>query len=286
MPPAKRGAVPPSFRAASQNPSPAPARPRVPLARSAVRSARPIPPVEPPPGLSPAGPLEAARRWGEITGAFPTWPRDLSVPGDCDAVREDLLALCGEVDSRPYVKARALPGGTFALVVQSCEGLATHPPVASGELSSLEAFLGSAFHIYRALGQRRMDLLREILAKEQALAEPATMVVYRWLVAQERCGKEGHPIPFQALYEYAAYLLNTMGGQGYLRRRPPVMAGLAAFYSLLIVDQAIQRGMNPHGVDPRPYIPLCRDLLKAQDLVFRDRYLEILGDLEKRWSGR
>jgi hypothetical protein len=251
-----------------------------------LRKARPVPPAETPPVLTPAAPSEAARRWGEITGAPPTWPRDLAIPGDCDAAREDLLVLCAEVDSRPYVKAWALPGGSFALVVRACEEMAARPPVVSGELASLESFLANAFHMYRVLGARRVDMLREILVKEQALAEPAAMAVYRWLAAQERCGKEGHPIPFHALYDYAAYLLNTMGGQGYLRRRPSLVAGLAGFYSLLVLDHAIQRGMNPHGVDPRAYIPLCRDLLKAHDLVFRDRYLEILQDMERRWGVR
>jgi hypothetical protein len=144
--------------------------------------------------------------------------------------------------------------------------------------------VANAFHLFRALGKERLLLLREILTQEQALAEPIAMALYRWFMVQEPCWKESSRITFRGLYDYAAYVLNTMGGQGYVRRRSTGVSALASFYALLIVDQAAQRGINPHGVDIRPQISLCREILKTQDLVFKDRYLETLQAMESRWA--
>jgi hypothetical protein len=158
--------------------------------------------------------------------------------------------------------------------------------VASGELVKHDALLANVFHLFRVLKRERLDQLREIVSQEQRMAEPAAMVTYRWLMAQASCPGVESRFGLPALYEYAAFLLNTMGGQGYLRRRTPRVAALAGFYALLILDQAIQKGINPHGVDPRPHIRSCRGLLKSQDLLFRDRYLAVLEEMEGRWQGR
>jgi hypothetical protein len=225
---------------------------------------------------------EAQRQWRELTGASPQWPEDLFSPEDCDSVQEDLLAICWALDSRAYVKAKGPAGGSFALLEKVVEDLATHLPVASGESLTQEAVLSNAFHLFRVLGSSRMDLLREILLREEGLGEPAAMALYRWLVTREQCAGEAAFVTHKVLYDYAAYLLNTLGGQGYLRRRSPKLAGLSMFYALLVLDRGIQKGMDPYGIDIRPHIAICRGLLKSQELVFRDRYLVVLQEMEKR----
>lgn len=227
-------------------------------------------------------PSDAQRQWTEVTGATPRWPEDLSSPQDCEAVQEDLLAICWVLDSRAYVRARGPAGGSFALLEKAVEDLASHPPVASGESLTSETVLANAFHLFRNLGSSRMDLMRDILSREEGLAEPGSMALYRWLVTREQCAGERVLITSRVLYDYAAYLLNTLGGQGYLRRRSPKLAGLSMFYALLILDQGIQKGIDPYGVDIRPHIIICRGLIGSQELVFRDQYLSALQEMEKR----
>ncbi len=231
---------------------------------------------------APPSSTDAQRQWAEVTGAAPLWPQDLSSPQDCEAVQEDLLAICWVLDSRAYVKARGPAGGSFALLEKAVEDLASHPPVASGESLAPEALLANTFHLFRVLGSSRMDLVRDMLIREEGLAEPGAMALYRWLVTREQCAGEGVLITSKVLYDYAAYLLNTLGGQGYLRRRSPKLAGLSMFYALVLLDQGIQKGVDPYGVDIRPHIAICRDLLRSQDLVFRDQYLSVLQEMGKR----
>jgi hypothetical protein len=243
-------------------------------------------PPSPPAPAPVAGPSEDARRWAELTGSYPQWPDDLTAPRDCGDTEEDLRAICQELDRRPYIQPRNLEGGTFALLFKVGAELATHPPVPSGETRQPQALLANAFHLFRNLGKDRMEILREILNREEAVSEPLAMALYRWLAAQERCWKETSPIRSSVLSDYAAYLLNTLGGQGYIRRRSPRVAALATFYALITLDESMQRGMNPHGVDLRTHVTLCRELLKTQELVFKDRYLEVLQQLEARWTNR
>jgi hypothetical protein len=250
----------------------------------ALASLRPMPPVPSPPGS--AGPPEEVRRWAEVTGVYPRWPDDLLAPRDCEEAEEDLRILCRELDLRSPTPSRSLEGGTFGLILRVTGELAARLPVASGELRQPGAVVANAFHLFRVLGKERMEILREMLRREEEFAEPMAMALHRWLSAQERCGQDHARVRPEVIHEYAAFLLNTLGGQGYVRRRSPRVAALTTFYALLILDQAFQKGTNPHGVDLRPHIPLCRELLKVQPLVFRDRYLEILQTMETRWTTR
>jgi hypothetical protein len=226
---------------------------------------------------------EAELKWVEATGTFPKWPADFASPRDCKAVREDLLVLCREIDSRPYMQSREFPQGTFGLVKEICEALAANPPVASGEILRYESMTANVFHIFRTLGKNRTYMLIEILAREQDLAEPMAMAVFRWLLSDEGCGEERAPMSFQVLYDYAAYFLNTLGGHAYIHRRSPKITALTSLYALIVVDRAIRRDFNPHGVDPRPHMLRCRELMKLQDVVFREQYLEVIKEMESRW---
>lgn len=249
------------------------------MAEKATPGSEAAPLVAETPGLS-----EAQQRWAELMGTPPRWPEGFPSSKDCDSALEDLLALCHELESRPYLQGKLKRGGCYTLMVQASEALAAHPPVASGELLRYESLLANVFHFFRVLGRDRVHLLREILSREQALAEPLAMALFGWLSTREQCEQKDLRIRFRTLYDYAAFFLNTVGGQVYLRRRSPKIAGLVSFYALVILDLALQKGINPHGVDIRPHIPHCRELLNRPDLIFKDQYLEILREMEKRWG--
>lgn len=219
-------------------------------------------------------------RWTEVAGAEPTWPSDFAVPQSCEAVERDLAALCAAVD------ARAGAGGFCAVLRDAAEELAGRPPQPSAELRSYATLLGNVFHLARTLGLERVALLRDVLNDELATQELAAMTLFRWSLSRERCSEQRSRITLSSMYEYSAFLLQSMGGQAYLRRRGPLTEALATFYAILILDQALDANINPHGIDPRPELSRCRGLLQSQPLVFRDRYLGILEEIAGRWEAR
>lgn len=230
---------------------------------------------------------EAERSWTEWTGAPPSWPADLSAPGDCQAVEDELARICRGLDADLDPRARGVPMGSCQLIQQVAEELALHPPAISSELRSYETMLGNVFHLFRTVGRERLDLLREMAREEEDHAEPIALALYRWVVSRESCARSGRTaLGKEPLYEYAGFLFQTLGGQAYLRRRTPEVEALAGFYALLLLDRAVEADHNPHGVDPRPEIRRTLRLLEAQPLVFGDRYRTVLEEMRQRWELR
>jgi hypothetical protein len=228
---------------------------------------------------------ESTRRWTELVGSPPIWPDDLSAPTSCQDVENDLVRVCRAVDAELEQEQEPVPGGFCALLSQTATALAARQPRTSAELRSYPTILANTFHLFRVLGAQRMGHLRRAAAVDPDLAEPAALALYRWLASRPKCARSGDtPLRREALYAYAAFLFRTLGGQAYLRRRSPRVEGLTGFYGLLILDAAIDQGYNPEGVDPRPELSRTRALIESQPLVFRDRYLEILGRMERRWE--
>jgi hypothetical protein len=239
-----------------------------------------------------AGEWEAAlaaaeQSWTEWTGVAPSWPGDLSAPADCEAVEEELARICRALDADLDPGTRGLPIGSCQLIQQVAEELARRPPTVSSELRSYETVLANVFHLFRTVGRRRIDFLREVAREEQEHAEPIALALYRWLASRESCARSGQTaIGKEPLYEYAGFLFQTMGGQAYLRRRTPKVEALGSFYALLLLDRAVEADHNPHGVDPRPEIRRTLGLLDAQPFVFGDRYRTVLEEMRQRWESR
>jgi hypothetical protein len=225
--------------------------------------------------------------WTEWLGSPPAWPADFAEPVDCEAVEQELLRVCARLDAGSAGRGSAGADGACPLIRQVVEELMRRPPTATSELRSYEAMLSNVFHLFRVVGAERLDRLRSLAAAEEPHAEPAAMALYRWLVSREQCARSGSTtIRAEPLYDYAGFLFQTLGGQAYLRRRTPRVEALASFYALLILDRAVERDHNPHGIDPREEIRRTRELLAVQPLVFGDRYLELLDAMEARWKAR
>jgi hypothetical protein len=229
----------------------------------------------------------ARRDWERSLGPVPSWPADLLETGSCQAVETDIEALCAFLDTRPSFREATLEGGACALLSAAGSALAGRPPVAAGELRDLEVFLANVFHFFRVLGEDRMHLMRAALREEEALAEPLAFHLFRWAASRPRCGEGAErALDSRVLYDYGVFLLRSMGGQAYLRRRAPRVEGLATFYALVALDAAVRRGQDPEGIDLLRDIRRCHRMLSEQDLVFRGRYLEVLDAMDARWSAR
>jgi len=246
-------------------------------AGAAGPGSQPVP--EPIADLAPAG--GPARAWTELLGAPPVWPANLSAVESCDEINQDVSRICAALD----VRAPALrgAGGACALLEQLAAELAANPPDLSSELRSYDAMLGNVFHLFRVAGREWMKLLQRVLVAED-VAEPAALALYRWAIHHGRCGRSETKLDTAVRYAYAGFLFNTMGGQAYLRRRSPRFEALTCFYALQALDGAIREGHNPQGLDPRPEISRCRDLVASQPLVFSERYAETLDEMASRWK--
>lgn len=227
---------------------------------------------------------EAARRWREVTGSAPVWPDPL-VPDSCDRAMEDLRTLCAVLDERDYVRAHRHEGGACGFLARVGADLESNPPPIHGELRDLIDVRHSVAHLYRSLGEKRVVHLAEILALEPELLEPGALALYRWSAAGGTCDPPA-PGP-RARYEYAAWLLRTIGGQAYLRRRAPRIEALATFYALRTLDASVESGFDPAGVDLTHDIARALDMIRVRDdLVFRDAYVDDLEAMRDRWIRR
>jgi hypothetical protein len=255
-------------------------RPRpAPLATTEVATEAPLPDL--PPG-SAFAPLE--REWVEITGSPPEWPDDFDRPTDCSATLDALRGLADRIDAGDYARRSGVSAGTFELFLNVAEALDRRPPTVGMRLDDGGAMRANVVHFLVALGPERLKRLVKLSRSESRMAEPLALSAYQWLRAGERCPEGMRPPAENVQYDYAAFLLQTIGGQAYLRRRPPRIEALTSFYALLIADHAVQQKHNPHGVDLRPEIRRCRALMEGLPLVFRSHYLRTLDDLEARWA--
>jgi hypothetical protein len=233
-----------------------------------------------------AAPLDPLReRWREATGFDPVWPEPFPEAPDCTAALSDLRRLATVLDSRDYVREHRHEGGTLGFLARVSADLEANPPPVHGELRDVLDVRHSVSHLYRTLGEKRLLQLSEMIALEPDLAEPMAMALFRWASARDRC--EPAAMGPRSRYTYATWLLRTVGGQAYLRRRTPRLEALATFYAVVELDRAIAGGYDPSGVDLRDDIARTRELIKGRDdLVFRDRYLDVLREMEDRWTRR
>lgn len=88
-----------------------------------------------------------------------------------------------------------------------------------------------------------------------------------------------------ALYDYAGFFLTTMGGRLYLFRRDSSLRMIVSYYSILVVDKAIQSGRNRHGIDLRPAIDnLIGEIENSgNQLQQKEHYLDNLYDLKEKY---
>ncbi|MDX1388227.1 MAG: hypothetical protein R3344_03505, partial [Acidobacteriota bacterium] len=195
--------------------------------------------------------------------------------------------LCRRLDGRAYVHPWNLPAGTCGLVGDLTAAFTARPPTLDGLFDSIGSFRANVTHLYSVLGDRSLARVLTLVREEPEMAEPMAMALYRWARTAERC-PDASPAPpsLSSQYDYAAFLVNTIGGQAYLRRRAPRLEALASFYAILVLDNAVESGYNPAGVDLRPEIDRAIALVATQDLLFRDHYLEVLHELRVSWEVR
>ncbi len=205
---------------------------------------------------------------------------------DCKVLKRQLDSLFAYFDQQDYIKAYHLENGTFALFQTTAKVLFEKPPVVIGETKDLFTLLQNMAYFYRILGKERLQLMLSILRNETELVEPAMAIFYAWLTHGTACqvAKVGPPA-FKNLYDYAAFFTTTIAGRGYLCRRSSRVKALITYYSIQVLDQANQMGMNPYGIDVGRMIDaLADDIYHQKGLLNQSHYLSKLTELESKYK--
>ena len=207
------------------------------------------------------------------------------LPADCAKVEAQMGSFFDYLDNRSYLSARDIDGGSAGLVRESAALLMATPPLNIGEMQEMFRLVKNVTHFYRVLGKERLMLVKNILAAEEKVLEPAMAVLYARMV---ECGNplpgDAQPLPIERLYDYAGYFLNTLGGRSYLLRRESKIRMLMNYYAILIVDRANDEKFNRYGIDVRPYIDyLFYDISNQKGLTYRQRYLTRLTALRDKY---
>jgi NADH:ubiquinone oxidoreductase subunit C len=190
------------------------------------------------------------------------------------------------LDKRPYVQSLDLAGGTYLQYQIAIEKLSATPPIIVGEMDSLYNMVRNVAHFYRVMGKKRVLLARQVLQNESEVMESVLETYFKWCTQNDegQSTLKGRP-SMTAMYEYAGYILNTLGGRSYLLRRSPKIRALTTFYCVLILDRANDEELNSRGIDIRPYIKSSLLEIKNQiGLIHQKAYITRLSELSLKYT--
>jgi hypothetical protein len=206
----------------------------------------------------------------------------------CKRIEKDVRDFFAYLNTRNYIRHIEEGNDTFDHFKKIVSRLASKLPIPAGESADSTVLNSNIYHLFRVLDKRDIRLIREVLANESETLEMNVELFYRWLTLGDRCpDSEGFRPSQEAVYHYAGFFLNTIGGRSYLFRRPLRLRLLGTYYSLLIVHEADKEGRNLYGIDPFPNIaPLAKEMALYNGFRFQQAYLEKLEELEKYYLQR
>ncbi|MEE4263612.1 MAG: hypothetical protein V2I56_13050 [Desulfobacteraceae bacterium] len=212
-----------------------------------------------------------------------TPPEKLS---DIAETERQIAAFFAYLDKRPYIRSLNLAGGSYLQYQIAIEKLSATPPIIVGEMDSLYNMVRNVAHFYRVMGKKRVLLSRQILLNESEVIEAVMQTFYKWFTMDDggESTLKGRP-SLTAMYEYAGYIMNTLGGRSYLLRRSPKVRALTTYYCVLILDRANDEELNSRGIDIRPYIRSSLLEIKNQiGLTHQKKYITRLSELSLKYT--
>jgi hypothetical protein len=232
-----------------------------------------------PPPLSP-------EKMAEAFGEAPTTVEPEVETVDCKELQKKTTSFFAYIAGRKYMDDFQAEKNTRDLFRQMVEELTKRRPVVVGEMKDLSSLINNVAHFYRVLGEDRIKLIVTIFDKESFLMEDAMANFYEWASLCSECEQMETPCPsIEVLYQYAGFFLNTLAGRSYLLRRDSKVRTLTTYYSVLILDRANDKSLNPHGIDIRPFITLSLyEAASVKGLTYQNRYLGKLQALRDKYQ--
>lgn len=173
---------------------------------------------------------------------------------------------------------------TYSTFTGMIKDLSAHPPIVIGETRDMVSLIRNRTHFFRVLNAERIKMVIRLLSTEKDILEHAMAVFYSYYFTGGCCKDQVCVSPDTA-YDYAGFFLNTLSGQSYLIRRDTAVRSLTRYYSILILNQANDNGINSYGIDIRPHIDLAIDDLRSQkNLMLKDRYIAALEILKEKYA--
>jgi len=200
----------------------------------------------------------------------------------CARTKEEITAFFSALENKPYVKAYELGEPLIDHIGTLVIKLLNNPPVVADETGDLLTVLKNTAHFYRILGPKDLSLIKDILANEYNDLEYIWARIYRWQEIAPECESTSLTLrfPLKKTYEYAAFFLNTLGGQSYLFRRDSHIRVLTRYYCLLFLAQADKAGLNRYGIDLADTLrSVADDIRNADSLEYQEDYLKTLAAL-------
>ena len=201
-------------------------------------------------------------------------------------IERRITAFFHYLDDQPYVQAYKFPEGTYHQYQIASEKLEAKPPIVTGEMQSLYNMVRNVAHFYRVMGKKRVLLTKQILQNESEVIESVMRTFYQWFTMEDGglATLKGRP-SMTSMYEYAGFILNTLGGRSYLLRRGPKVRTLTTYYCVLILDKANDEELNSKGIDIRPYIKSSLMEIKNQiGLIHQEEYITKLSELSMKYN--
>lgn len=194
---------------------------------------------------------------------------------------EDFLAY---LQTQDYIKAYALNEPLTAYMSSIFAKVLANPPVNDQETADLLTVIKNASHFYRILGSKDLSLVRDIMEREQSSLEQQFANVFAISQGIEDCRANSAlnvELPLAKSYEYAAFFLNTLGGQSYLARRTSLVRTLIKYYSVLVIHQAVQQATNQHNINLSYHLNAITQEINSTDLLEKQaQYLDTLQKIQ------
>ncbi len=191
------------------------------------------------------------------------------------------------LDQQTYMKDFNLYRSSKVHFSNLLQNLLDAPPVVTNETNDLFTILKNTAHFFRILGKENIIILKGILDREKASFEDILKTFYTLTDYPETLKKEyGMTLSQDALYDYAGFFLNTMGGRLYLFRRDSASRMTVSFYAIQIIDKAIKDGNNRHGIDLLPAIDFLINEMEntGKQLLLKEEYLDTLYDQKESYN--
>jgi hypothetical protein len=191
------------------------------------------------------------------------------------------------LDQQKYIQARHVSAPSQIYFTALIQKLLNSPPVVIRETDDLLTILKNNSHFFKILGRDTILLLKEILNQEQDRIEDLLAGYYLLMAPPISSGQLiSLNIPEDAMFKYASFFLNTMGGRLYLTRRDSGTRMLITYYAILTVHQANLEGKNQDGLQLQPALDLLTAEMETggKHLRYQEAYLDKLYDLKEKYQ--
>lgn len=203
----------------------------------------------------------------------------------CTQIEEGTADFFSYLDEKQYVKHLHDGKDGYTSFRKIIRKLSARPPIPAGEGIDPRIIIENVYYLFRILARKDLRLIEEVVLNEQDSIEFNLNMFYRWFTLGSRCPDRKNFRPSnKALYQYAGYFLNTIGGRAYLFRRSEPVRLLVTYYSLLIVHEADRAGRNDYGIDLVPFIePLKNGISYYPKFEFQTDYIDRLNEIQDHY---